>query len=43
MVTHKFPLNEYKKAIVIARAQNKYKSIKVAFSYETDMEGKVYD
>ena len=43
MVTHKFPLDEYKKAIVTARAQNKYKSIKVAFSYENDMGGDVYD
>ncbi|MFX0139869.1 MAG: hypothetical protein ACFFDN_39880, partial [Candidatus Hodarchaeota archaeon] len=33
MITHKFPLEVYKKAFVTARAQNKFKSIKVAFSF----------
>jgi len=43
MITHKFPLEEYKKAIVTARAQNKYKSIKVAFSFENGEEGERND
>jgi len=33
MITHKFSLDAYKKAFVVARAQNKFKSIKVAFSF----------
>jgi threonine dehydrogenase-like Zn-dependent dehydrogenase len=33
MITHKFPLKAYKKAFVTARAQKKFNSIKVAFSF----------
>jgi threonine dehydrogenase-like Zn-dependent dehydrogenase len=33
MITHKFPLEAYKKAFVTARAQKKFKSVKVAFSF----------
>ena len=33
IITHKFPLEEYKKAFLTARAQKKYKSIKVIFSF----------
>lgn len=40
MITHKFPLSEYKQALVTARAQRKYKSIKVAFSFEDGKEVK---
>ncbi|MHA2005683.1 MAG: zinc-dependent alcohol dehydrogenase [Promethearchaeota archaeon] len=32
LITHKFPLEEYKKAFITARAQNKYNSVKVCFS-----------
>jgi len=38
MITHKFALKEYKKAFLTTRAQKKYKSIKVAFSYTNDEE-----
>jgi threonine dehydrogenase-like Zn-dependent dehydrogenase len=38
IITHKFPLNLYKKAFITARAQEKYKSIKVAFSFD-DLKG----
>ncbi|MFX1239673.1 MAG: zinc-binding dehydrogenase [Promethearchaeota archaeon] len=33
MITHKFPLKAYKKAMITARKQKKFKSIKVAFSF----------
>jgi len=33
MITHKFPLSLYKKAFLTAHNQEKYKSIKVGFSY----------
>ncbi len=33
IITHKFPLEEYKKAFLTARAQKKHKSIKVIFSF----------
>lgn len=36
MVTHKFPLTEYKKAFMTAHAQGKFESIKVAFSFENN-------
>jgi threonine dehydrogenase-like Zn-dependent dehydrogenase len=38
MVTHKFPLSEYKKALLTSHFQGKYNSIKVAFSYENGIE-----
>ncbi|MCW4033129.1 MAG: alcohol dehydrogenase catalytic domain-containing protein [Candidatus Bathyarchaeota archaeon] len=34
MITHRFTLEKYKKALITARNQKKYKSIKVAFSFE---------
>ncbi|UCD01159.1 MAG: alcohol dehydrogenase catalytic domain-containing protein [Promethearchaeota archaeon] len=40
MITHKFPLEEYKKAFVTVRSQKRYKSIKVAFSYNNAEEVK---
>ncbi|MFW9818870.1 MAG: zinc-binding dehydrogenase [Candidatus Thorarchaeota archaeon] len=33
LITHKFPLKLYKKALITARKQKKFKSIKVAFSF----------
>ena len=33
MITHKYPLSSYKKAFLTAHNQEKYKSIKVGFSY----------
>jgi threonine dehydrogenase-like Zn-dependent dehydrogenase len=33
MITHKFPLELYKKAFLTARSQKKYNSIKVAFNF----------
>ncbi len=41
MITHKFPLSEYKKALVTARAQDKHESIKIAFSFKNNKEGLV--
>lgn len=38
MITHKFELDEYKKAFVVARSQKKFKSVKVAFSFNNIME-----
>ncbi len=40
MITHKFPLDEYKKAFVTVRSQKRYNSIKVAFSYNNAEEVK---
>ncbi|MFX1390761.1 MAG: zinc-binding dehydrogenase [Promethearchaeota archaeon] len=40
IITHKFPLVEYKRALVTARAQKRFRSIKVAFSFE-NIEGDV--
>ncbi|MFX0137870.1 MAG: zinc-binding dehydrogenase [Candidatus Hodarchaeota archaeon] len=34
MITHRFPLEAYKKAFVTARAQKKFKSIKVTFLFD---------
>jgi threonine dehydrogenase-like Zn-dependent dehydrogenase len=34
MVTHEFPLSSYKKDFITSRNQKKYKSVKVAFSFE---------
>ena len=39
MLTHKFELDEYKKAFVTVRSQKKFKSVKVAFSFDDSMEG----
>jgi len=36
MITHRFPLEKYKRAFLTARAQKKNKSIKVAFSFNSD-------
>ena len=38
MITHEFPLSSYKKAFLTARNQEKYKSIKVIFSFDKSME-----
>ena len=39
MITHEFPLSSYKKAFLTARNQDKYRSIKVVFSFDNSMGG----
>lgn len=36
MITHRFPIEKYKRAFLTARAQKKFKSIKVAFSFNNN-------
>lgn len=38
MITHKFSLSEYKKALITAHEQKKSRAIKVAFSYDNQIE-----
>lgn len=39
MITHKFPLPDYKKAIVVSREQKKARAVKVLFEYPLKEEG----